>query len=282
MYRISDFATLSRVSAKMLRHYDELGLLPPAHIDPETDYRFYTVEQLPRLNRIVVLKDLGFSLEQIAGLLDDDLPVEQLKDMLRERRTDIEQRIQEEQQRLRQVEARLAQLEQAGRQPGYEILLRPISPMLVASAHAQLHTDAELAELLNAVEEFVSRKRARAARPPTVVYHACEQAMMKVEVAIPVSSPLQGVDWVRPAELPGVNLMACLVHTGNDRGLSQACTALHQWIDTHGYQVAGPMRERYLRYSSALDLQLPPAFVASHPDAAMTEIQVPVILASAA
>jgi DNA-binding transcriptional MerR regulator len=282
MYRISDFAMLSRVSAKMLRHYDELGLLPPAHIDPETDYRFYTVEQLPRLNRIVVLKDLGFSLEQIAGLLDNDLPIEQLKDMLRQRRTDIEQRILEEQQRLRQVEARLAQLEEAGQQPDYEILLRPIPAMLVASVHAQLHTDAEVAELLNAVEEFVSRKRARAARPPTVVYHSCEQTMMRVEVAIPVSSPLQGADWVRQAELPGVNLMACLVHTGNDRGLSQACAALHQWVDTHGYQVAGPMRERYLRYSGTLDLQLPTAFIASHPDAAMTEIQVPIIQANAA
>ena len=68
MFRIGDFSRIARVSARLLRFYDEIGLLAPAHADPHSGYRFYTVDQLARLNRITVLKDLGFSLEQIGEL----------------------------------------------------------------------------------------------------------------------------------------------------------------------------------------------------------------------
>ena len=63
MFRIGEFSRFSRVSVKMLRHYDELGLLTPAHVDPQSNYRYYSADQLPRLHRIVALKDLGFRLE---------------------------------------------------------------------------------------------------------------------------------------------------------------------------------------------------------------------------
>ncbi|NJO83074.1 MAG: MerR family transcriptional regulator, partial [Blastochloris sp.] len=90
-YKIGAFAALSRVSAKMLRHYAALGLFTPAYTDPATGYRFYTAEQLPRLNRIIMLKDLGFPLEQIADLLDADLPLALLHDALAQRRAELAQ-----------------------------------------------------------------------------------------------------------------------------------------------------------------------------------------------
>lgn len=65
MFKISEFSRFTRVSVKMLRHYDEIGLLRPAHIDPVNNYRYYSADQLPRLNRIIALKDLGFSLSEI-------------------------------------------------------------------------------------------------------------------------------------------------------------------------------------------------------------------------
>jgi DNA-binding transcriptional MerR regulator len=65
MFSIGDFAGLGRVSVRMLRHYDAIGLLPPAHVDPHSGYRFYTANQLRLLNRIITLKDLGFSLQQV-------------------------------------------------------------------------------------------------------------------------------------------------------------------------------------------------------------------------
>jgi DNA-binding transcriptional MerR regulator len=66
MLKIGDFSSLAQVSIKTLRYYDERGLLSPAHIDPETGYRYYSASQLSQLHRILALKDFGFSLEQIA------------------------------------------------------------------------------------------------------------------------------------------------------------------------------------------------------------------------
>ncbi len=279
MYKISDFARLSRVSAKMLRHYDELGLLKPAHVDPSTDYRFYTAEQLPRLNCIVALKDLGFTLQQVAALLDDDLSVEQLKGMLKLRRAEVAQRLEAEQLRLAQIETRLSQIEREGQLPRYDVVLRPIAVARVAAARAVAYNDAAVSELLNEVEWYVGRHRVRATHPPAVIYHTCDPSIMQVEVAVPVSGAIPGNGRVRPSELPAVQLMACLVHVGSDATLSAAYTTLLQWIAAHGYHVAGPTRELYLRYAPEAPPHLPPTFVAPLPNAAVTEFQVPVVSA---
>ena len=69
MLKIGYFARISQVTVKTLHHYDRIGLLKPAHVDPFTSYRYYTIDQLGQLNRILALKDLGLSLEQIAQLL---------------------------------------------------------------------------------------------------------------------------------------------------------------------------------------------------------------------
>ena len=70
MFTIGDFARHGRVSVRMLRHYDATGLLRPARVDPASGYRFYEAGQLARLNRIIALKDLGFTLEQVRTMLD--------------------------------------------------------------------------------------------------------------------------------------------------------------------------------------------------------------------
>jgi DNA-binding transcriptional MerR regulator len=83
MFSIGDFARLGLVSVRMLRHYDAIGLLPPAHVDDVTGYRRYAADQLPRLNRIVALAKLGFTLKQVAELLDDAVSAEQLHELAR-------------------------------------------------------------------------------------------------------------------------------------------------------------------------------------------------------
>ena len=69
MFKIGEFSKLGQVSTRMLRHYDKLGLLVPDQIDEWTGYRYYTIQQLPRLHRIIALKDMGLSLQQITDLL---------------------------------------------------------------------------------------------------------------------------------------------------------------------------------------------------------------------
>ena len=111
MFKIGDFSKLSCVSVKTLRYYDELGLLKPAHVDHFTGYRYYLANQLPQLNRILALKDLGFSLEQIGPLLDAHLTQEQIGSLLRSRQEELTLQIQAQQERLQRIGRRLERLE---------------------------------------------------------------------------------------------------------------------------------------------------------------------------
>jgi DNA-binding transcriptional MerR regulator len=91
MFTIGDFARHGRVSVRMLRHYDAIGLLRPAHVDRFSGYRFYQAAQLARLNRVIALKELGFTLDQVQSILDDKVTSEELRGMLRLRPAELVQ-----------------------------------------------------------------------------------------------------------------------------------------------------------------------------------------------
>src|SRR5512136_2288564 len=131
MLKIGDLSKLSRVSVKTLRYYDEVGLLRPAQVDRFTGYRYYSFDQLPRLNRILALKDLGLSLEQIAQLLNEGLAPAQLRGMLRMKQAELELQVQEEQERLARVEARLRQIEQENNMSTCDVVIKKIEPQTV-------------------------------------------------------------------------------------------------------------------------------------------------------
>src|SRR6476646_10537437 len=134
MLTIGDFARLGHVSPRMLRHYDELGLLRPDRVDPTTGYRSYRVSQLIRLHRLLALRDLGLSLDQIRDVLDDEPPLDELRGMLRIRRTQIEAGLADEQARLRRVEAHLRAIEGSTAMSTYDIVLKKTDPLRLAEA----------------------------------------------------------------------------------------------------------------------------------------------------
>jgi DNA-binding transcriptional MerR regulator len=105
MFRIGDFSRLARVTIRTLHHYDEAGLLQPAHVDHRTGYRYYTATQLQTLQRILLLKDLGFALDDIRDLLGADCPASQFLQRLEERRAQLAESISSDQSRLRRLEA---------------------------------------------------------------------------------------------------------------------------------------------------------------------------------
>src|SRR5512142_945348 len=117
----------------MLRYYGQQGLLRPSRTDRLTGYRYYSAEQLPRLNRILALQDLGFSLGQIGDLLSEDLPADQLRGMLKLKKAEMERGIQAEQARLASLEARIRQLERAGQEHQYDVIVRSVRQQLVTT-----------------------------------------------------------------------------------------------------------------------------------------------------
>src|SRR5688572_11182894 len=104
MFRIGDFSRLARVTIRTLHHYDEAGVLQPAHVDPNTGYRYYSAAQLRPLQRILLLRDLGFSIEEIRELINPTLASVELARRLDERRGQIASSIVEDQSRLRRLD----------------------------------------------------------------------------------------------------------------------------------------------------------------------------------
>lgn len=132
MFTIGDFARHGRVSVRMLRHYDAIGLLRPAHVDPHSGYRFYEADQLARLNRVIALKELGFTLEQVGSILDEQIGAEELRGMLRLRQAELETALAEAAGRLAQVGARLRAIESEGHMPTQDVVIKRIPPVRLA------------------------------------------------------------------------------------------------------------------------------------------------------
>ncbi|MBI1878797.1 MAG: MerR family transcriptional regulator [Chloroflexi bacterium] len=126
MFRIGEFSKIAQVPGSLLRYYDQIGLIKPDHIDKWTGYRYYSARQLPQLHRILALKELGLTLDQIARLVDEEISTEEIRGMLTLKKAQIEQTLHEEVVRLRHIEARLQQID-ATHQPAFDIVIKNVS-----------------------------------------------------------------------------------------------------------------------------------------------------------
>ena len=269
MIRIGDFSKLCRVPVKTLRYYDEVGLLKPSGVDQFTGYRYYTYAQLPRLNRILALKDLGFSLEEIGQLLAGDLSVEQMRGMLKLRQAEIRQRVQEETERLRRVEARLRQIEQEAVMSKYDVVIKNVAPLKVATLRGIVPTPPDQGRLWYELEGHLARSGVQPSGPCLSLYHDEEykERDWDIEVCEPIAGDLPETARVKVRTLPEAGTMACVVHPGPFVTIGEAYDALVKWIGENGYHIVGPAREVYLRPARDGDQNDPET---------LTEIQFPV------
>ena len=260
MIRIGDFSKLSRVSIKTLRHYDEMGLLKPIEVDRFTGYRYYEFDQLAQLYRILALKDLGFSLEEIGRFLDSDLSVEQMRGMLKLRQAEIRQQVEEEVARLARVELWLREIEQEDSMSKYDVVIKKIEPINVASVRGVVPTPPDQRTLWDQLLDYLNQKGARMIGPPMALYHDPEykERDWDIEVVMPIVDDLASENDVKVYDLPGSEKMACVVHTGPFATIGEAYDALAKWIDQNGYHIVGPGRELNLRLPDKLGDQNDP------------------------
>lgn len=281
MFKIGDFSKFSRVSVKMLRHYDEIGLLIPAFVDPDSNYRYYSAEQLPRLNRIVALKDLGFSLDQIRTALQDEIVLDELRGMLKLRSAEIQQALERQHQQLREIEHRLWSIEQERGTIPYDVVLRAIPSQQVASIRQIIPSmQPDIRLMFETLEAYAVSHNARAEAAPMTIFHDCEYKdhELDVEVIVPLSNEIEATDDITVYRLPEVSEMACLVYTGDYQRIEQVMNFMLTWLETNGYAIAGPLREVYLRFGARelSHLPLPEAYLTDHREFFVTEIQLPV------
>ncbi len=252
MLKIGEFSRLSQVTIKTLHHYDEIGLLKPAQVDPFTDYRYYTVDQLPRLHSIMALKELGLSLEEIARLLLDDLPPEQIRGMFRFKQAEAQQRIREDQARLAQIEFRLRQLELRGRLETVDILIKRIEPFHALTLRRSARTRQEREVVRDPIGMAVQQGLIQPSGIPALALNIYYEDEFRgdyedYEICIPVPATHTptvtvgnlGIFTLR--EVPAIEA-ATYLHQGDYDSLSEKYLFLERWAVENGHKLSGVWR----------------------------------------
>jgi DNA-binding transcriptional MerR regulator len=260
MFAIGEFARHGRVSVRMLRHYDAIGLLEPVRVDPATGYRLYEASQLSRLNRIVALKDLGFTLQQVASVLDQQVSASELRGMLMLRRAELEEQITSDAARLAQVELRLRAIESESSEPAPVVVKRiPAVRVAELTGVAVGYEPQFITPVIQPLYHELSCALCEAdiaVTGPGVAYYedsGDDAASINVHAALPVAdrhAQPGGFDVVDLGEIPAA---ATLIHHGSMDEVLPSIQALARWIDANGYQSLGYPRELTLEFAENRD-----------------------------
>lgn len=276
MIKIGEFSRLAQIPVATLRYYDQVGLLKPVEVDRFTGYRFYSASQLPRLQRILALKGLGFSLDQIGAALDEGVTPEQMRGMLRLRHAQISQALAIAQRQLVDVETRLTQIEREDQIGAYDVVIKPVEPLLVASVRATLPSHAAVGALFdeafqalgNAVGEALGPAPGEGGQTLVLCYDTeFKETDVDAAAAFILRRRVPVGGRARVHELPAAT-MAATIHHGPYATIDGAHAAVVTWAETNGYQIVGPDREVYL-YNRPPIRRDDPSYV--------TEIQYPVV-----
>ena len=255
MFSTREFARIGLVSVRMLRHYESAGLLQAQHVDPLTCQRMYDADQLPRLNRILALKDLGFTLAQVRAILDAQVSEAELRGMLRLRKTELAARITTDSARLQRVEARLVTIAREGYMPGSEVITKDVEPVRIAAlaAIADSYAAETLGRVIRPLQSALTDRMTAAGLSPDGPAMAFYDAIpgtgsdaVTVHAAYPVRGELDHADDFTIEDLPGAGPAATMIHHGPMDEVGMSFEALARWIDAHGYTSAGYVREVYL------------------------------------
>jgi DNA-binding transcriptional MerR regulator len=258
MFKIGEFSRIGQVSVRMLRHYDKMRLLTPKEVDKFTGYRYYTLDQLPRLNRILALKDLGLSLEEIADLIENDLSPQQLRGMLIMKQAQIQQALVDEQKRLQRVANRLRQIETEDQPSPYEMLIKDVEPMILVKTHAIVPNMDEMpiyrCGMFEEVHGWLEGYGVEPAAPEVMIYHLWEYREEDIEIEVGVPIPEDAADELRDRIPQGLMLqhyrnaepVVTTVHSGPIYDIGQAVVALAAWVKDNNYEFAGPIFEHHL------------------------------------
>jgi DNA-binding transcriptional MerR regulator len=258
MFSIGEFARHGRISVRMLRHYDAIGLLQPAFVDPSSGYRFYQAAQFADLNRIVALRELGFSLEQVGEMLSERLTAEELRGMLKLRKAEIQAQIRADSARLARVEARLITIEDEDRTPVDGIVVKPLAPVRVAELTGTVasYQPQDITPVIGPLYYELGCRLASAgvdvAGPALAYYEDSTSApgAIVVHAAHPVATGGGEGDAFSVVDLPAVTGAATLIHHGAMDDVLPTVQALARWIDGNGYTSVGYAREVTLEWST--------------------------------
>lgn len=245
VYQIGLFSKMNRITTKTLRHYDEIGLLPPARVDVMTGYRYYSSEQLPKLHRIMALKQMGLRLDQIQSLINDPSGMDIYLEM---REQDLIKQLEESQKQLQQIKSYKNKLR--GEMMTYEPIIKSLPECIVASMRWKAPSYDAYFDVIPKMGEEMNRQGAKLAEPSYCInmYHDGEyrESDIDVEVCEAVVDYCEDSDLVKYKKLEKVDKALCLLHKGPYSDLRDAYAFALQWIEDNSYVLAAPPRESYI------------------------------------
>lgn len=246
MYRIGMFSKLSRVTIKTLRHYDEVGLLTPAHVDEENGYRYYTTDQLFSLNEIVALRQMGFSIPEITDITSGrNMPV-----ILEQRKEELISEQNAVTDRLFRLENYIKE-QKEGHQMNYQAVIKEIPEYTVFSYRQIIPNYVALGEIMPVLGAKVAKLNPgiQCVQPDYCfnIYHDGEYKETNIDAEICQAVIKRGKDGegIVFKEMPAVTVVSVL-HRGGYENLGKAYAYAVQWVEQNGYKITDFLRESYI------------------------------------
>ncbi|RCX22834.1 DNA-binding transcriptional MerR regulator [Fontibacillus phaseoli] len=269
MYKIGVFSKMNRVSIKTLRHYDELGLLHPAYVEEFTGYRYYSADQMPRLHQILVLKEVGLSLQEIKQALEPSATNEQMVALLENKRSEVLQTLIAEQQKIRRIQHHLTMLQKEDNCMN-NVIIKALPEVIVASLRRTVANYEAFNSLYPEMGAYMTSQKVKCAEPAYcfTLFHDGEYKDQDIDVEICEAVTEYGKDsqQIKFKKIDAVETAACILHQGSYETIGISYGALFKWIEGNGYDVTGLPRESYIDG----------IWNKNDPDEWLTEVQIPV------
>ena len=245
MLKIGDFSKLSRVSIRMLRHYDDIGLLKPAETDDFTGYRYYREDQLFLIGRITALKDMGFALADIVRILEIYDDRKQLDQFLAARQKELTDQAKETEYKLMLLDTARKRLRKEQKM-SFDVTVKTIPERYAATVHTIIpkYEDEGLAWSMmgECWDQLV---------PADPCYAIAEfldpeykEENVEIVVSMAVKGKYQDTEHVKFKTLPAVKVASCIVRGSYDQ-MNGAYASVISWISENGYKPNGPMFNIY-------------------------------------
>lgn len=279
MIKIGDFSKIAKVSIRMLRHYDQIGLLKPVCIDKSTGYRHYSIDQLPKLNRILFLKDIGFSLNEVMDLIDEHISVDEMKSMLVKRQKDLENEINMAQINLNIVKDRLKTIENEGLIPKYDITIKSTESYTLASHRIIVPHMNQMGiycnNMYSQLYKELERLKISVTGPEITRYYNEEYSETDIDMEVGVVIPFNldvtkqfKESFLTLSELEAQENVASVLYSGSFEGMELAVIELLKWIGTNHWESIGEIREIHLSGPAHIDGEVV--------EKAIIELQIPI------
>lgn len=243
LYKIGMFANMNRVTIKTLRYYDEQKLLIPVYVDEENGYRYYAAGQMAQLNRIIALKNMGFSIDDIRKIIDGA----EEKSFLLEKKQEILKELAVLTEKLSQVESYLARESMNLSAP---VLIKEIPEAIVCTMKHRIKSYDALFELMPQMGAQMEMLDCKCAQPAYCFTHYLESGYKEedilVEICEAVTEKKQDSGDIVFKVLPKVPMAACIFHKGSYDTLHKSYAILLQYIEENGYAICGNIRESYI------------------------------------